>query len=154
MEIRKATEKDIPQIIKLLYQVQKVHSDKRPDLFKAGGKKYSEEQLLEILGDTKKPIFVAVEEGIVLGYSFCMLLSQDSSNLTNIKTLYIDDLCVNEEARGKNIGSKLYQYVLEFAKSEGCYNVTLNVWTCNEAAMKFYEKCGMQVQKMGMETIL
>ena len=42
LKIRRAKECDIPIIDKLLYEVHKVHSDVRPDLFKAGAKKYSE----------------------------------------------------------------------------------------------------------------
>ena len=51
-------------------------------------------------------------------------------------------------------GKKLYEFVVKFAKEEGCYNLTLNVWSCNESAMKFYEKCGLVPQKIGMEYIL
>nr|MCR4790816.1 GNAT family N-acetyltransferase [Treponemataceae bacterium] len=67
---------------------------------------------------------------------------------------YIDDLCVDENIRGQHIGKSLYDYVLQFAKEEGCYNLTLNVWTLNPNAMKFYEKCGLLPQKIGMEKIL
>jgi GNAT superfamily N-acetyltransferase len=63
-------------------------------------------------------------------------------------------LCVDERQRGKHIGSTLYNYVLDFARSERCYNVTLNVWTCNPSAMKFYKKCGLKPQKVGMEKTL
>ena len=57
-------------------------------------------------------------------------------------------------ARGGHIGTKLYEYVLDFAKKSGCYNVTLNVWADNTAALKFYENIGLRVQKIGMEKIL
>ena len=97
----------------------------------------------------------ADENGQVLGYAFCIFKQYLNDNiLTDIRTLYIDDLCVDEQIRGQQIGRKLYDAVLAFAKQEGCYNVTLNVWACNEAAMRFYEKCGLKVQKMGMEVVL
>ena len=51
--IRRAEKKDIPALGRLLFQVHKVHSDVRPDLFKAGEKKYTEEDLVEILSDEK-----------------------------------------------------------------------------------------------------
>jgi ribosomal protein S18 acetylase RimI-like enzyme len=95
------------------------------------------------------------ENDEVLGYAFCQFIQHiDNNILTDIKTLYIDDLCVDEEKRGMHIGKQLYEYVLDFAKKQGCYNVTLNVWSCNENAMKFYEKCGLVPQKVGMEVIL
>ena len=154
--IRRAVEKDIPGLDKLLYQVLEVHHSGRPDIFKADTKKYTDEQLKEILKDDSKPIFVAVDENNnVLGYAFCILQQHLNDNvLTDIKTLYIDDLCVDENTRGKHIGHSLYEFVLDYAKKIGCYNVTLNVWSCNESAIKFYEKQGLKPQKIGMEKIL
>lgn len=155
MVIRRAESKDIPQIDKLLFQVNKVHSDGRPDLFKAGAKKYTDDELNKILLDDKTPVFAAVDDNdTVLGYAFCIFECAHSGAMCNVKTLYIDDLCVDENCRGRHIGTELYKYVLDFAKKSGCYNVTLNVWALNENARKFYEKCGLSVLKIGMEKIL
>ena len=156
MNIRRATENDIKGVDRLLFQVQELHHTGRPDLFRAGAKKYTAAELASLFQEEKTPVFVAAdEEGHILGYAFCILLQQtDSHILTNIRTLYIDDLCVDEACRGQHIGKALYQYVLSYAKEKGCYNVTLNVWACNESAIKFYEKCGLVPQKIGMEKIL
>ncbi|MBQ8184397.1 MAG: GNAT family N-acetyltransferase, partial [Lachnospiraceae bacterium] len=128
----------------------------RPDLFKANAKKYTDAELAEIIADNARPIFVGTDEaGEVLGYAFCVFQQHIGNNiLTDIRTLYIDDLCVDETRRGMHIGKQLYEYVLAFAKAQGCYNLTLNVWSCNESAMRFYEKCGLVPQKIGMEKIL
>lgn len=156
MNIRRAEEKDIEGINQLLYQVLMVHHNGRPDLFKGNVKKYTDEELLDIIQDDKRPIFVGVDEcEHVLGYAFCVFQQHIGDNiLTDIKTLYIDDLCVDENIRGQHIGRQIYEYVLAFARKQGCYNVTLNVWSCNENARKFYEKCGLVPQKIGMEKIL
>lgn len=156
MVIRRAKNTDIDGINKLLLQVLMVHHNGRPDLFKANTKKYTDEELFAIIADDTKPIFVAVDESDeVLGYAFCVFQQHINSNIfTDVKTLYIDDLCVDEEKRGMHIGKTLYEYVLAFAKQNACYNVSLNVWACNESAMKFYESCGLVPQKVGMETIL
>lgn len=157
MNIRRAKEKDMDRINELLRQVCMVHHIGRPDLFKGNNnRKYTNEQLLGIIHDDLRPIFVAVDEADqVMGYAFCIFQQHLNDNiLTDIKTLYIDDLCVDENIRGRHIGKTLYEYVLKFAKEQGCYNVTLNVWNCNETAMRFYENCGLKPQKIGMETIL
>lgn len=156
MKIRRAEEKDMKEIDDLLYQVLMVHHNGRPDLFKADTKKYTDEELEEILNDPARPVFVAVDaDGKVSGYAFCMVQQyQNHNTLTDVKTLYIDDLCVDEHCRGQKTGTKLYEYVLAYAKQSGCYNVTLNVWSCNESAMKFYKACGLVPQKVGMEKIL
>ena len=157
MMIRRAEIRDMADIDRLLFQVAEVHHKGRPDIFKGAAKKYTDEELAEIIADDLRPIFVAVDDNDahVLGYAFCIFQQHVGSGvLTDIKTLYIDDLCVDETIRGQHIGSKLYAYVKDFAKAAGCYNVTLNVWTLNEGAQKFYEACGMKPQKIGMETIL
>lgn len=155
MNIRRAKESDINVIDKLLYEVHKVHSDVRPDLFKAGSKKYTDDELRQILSDNSRPVFVAEKNGKVLGYIFCVYQQHIGNNsLTDIKTLYIDDLCVDEAARNMNIGSLLYNYAVDYARENGFYNVTLNVWADNINAVKFYEKLGLKIQKIGMEKIL
>ncbi len=154
--IRAAKNEDINDIIKLLRQVADIHYEGRMDLFKDNSSKYNEKQLREILDDVDRPVFVAVDDNEnVIGYVFCVFRQFfDDNILTNVKTLYIDDLCVEQDSRGRNIGKKIFDFVLNFAKLNDCYNITLNVWSCNEAAKKFYEKCGMLPQKICMEMIL
>ena len=156
MKIRRAEERDMDGINSLLCQVLTVHHNGRPDLFKANAKKYTDEELKAILKDDARPIFVGVdEEENVMGYAFCVFQQHIGNNiLTDVKSLYIDDLCVDEKIRGQHIGRQLYEYVLDYARKSSCYNVTLNVWSCNESARKFYEKCGLVPQKIGMEKIL
>ena len=154
--IRRATKNDINGLQSLLRQVLEVHHNGRPDIFKSGCEKYTYGELELLITDDLRPIFVYVnEQNEVLGYAFCIFQQHLNNNiLTDIKTLYIDDLCVDENRRGQHIGKQLYEYVLAFAKEQGCYNVTLNVWSLNESAMKFYESCGLIPQKVGMEKIL
>ncbi len=155
MEIRFAKAQDVPGIIKLLQQVGRVHHEGRPDLFRVNAQKYGPSQVLGMLDKSDTPIFVAVEGEKVLGYGFCMMETYWQNTVMNDRvTLYIDDLCVLEECRGQHIGTAIYQHILEYAKYRGCYNVTLNVWSCNESAMKFYESLGLKPQKVGMEAIL
>ena len=156
MEIRRAEEQDIIGIMKLLRQVNDIHAEGRPDIFIKGLTKYDEEGLKNILQDPNTPVFVAIDnDNELAGYCFCII--EDHSeyvNLKPIKTLYIDDLCVDENQRGKHVGQRLFEYVKSYAKETGFYNVTLNVWTCNPKAHKFYEAMGLKPMKTVMETIL
>ena len=155
-KVRKAEEKDIPKILKLLVQVDMVHHLGRPDIFKGPATKYNENELREILKDSSTPVFVCVDENDApLGHAFCVHKQViGNSVITDIKTLYIDDICVDKDARGKHIGKSLYDFVIDYAAKNGFYNVTLNVWSCNEAAMRFYEAMGMKPQRIVMEKIL
>ena len=156
MKVRIAQEKDIERIHSLLAQVAMVHHKGRPDLFKPGKSKYTDEELKDLLQDSNRPILAAVDDNDCMqGYAFCIFQQyKDHNIMTDIKTLYIDDLCVDETMRGKHIGRLLYNAALDYAREHGCYNLTLNVWSCNESAMKFYESCGLKPQKVGMEVIL
>lgn len=155
MNIRFAAVRDIPGMIDLLQQVGEVHHQIRPDLFRAGAQKYDEAALQALLADPKRPILIAEIEEKVAGYAFCILqITENDSVLRDRKVLYIDDLCVDEALRGKGIAGALYEKVLDYARELHCDAVTLNVWCGNDGAMKFYEKCGLKPQKIGMETIL
>ena len=155
MEIRLANNTDIPGMIELLKQVGEVHHRIRPDLFRSGAQKYSEADLAQLLQDETRPIFVGIEDGQMLGYCFCMIEEvKDNPVLCDVMSLYIDDLCVDENIRGKHVGSRLYDYVCGYAKSIGCKSVTLNVWCGNDSAMRFYESRGMKPRKIYMEANL
>ena len=156
MHIRKAEEKDILKIMELLGQVLQIHADIRPDVFIPGTTKYSEEELKAILKDEEKPIYVAVnEEDVCIGYAFCQIQEQPfSNNMVPFKSLFIDDLCVDQQIRGQHIGENLFEYVKSEARKLNCYEVTLNVWSGNTSAEKFYEKMGMRTKERQMEYIL
>ena len=154
--VRRAEEKDIPKILELLVQVDMVHHQGRPDIFKGPATKYNAGQLKTIIHDNNTPVFVCVDENdIPLGHAFCIHKQITSDPvLTDIRTLYIDDICVDSSARGNHIGKSLYDFVISYAKEHHYYNVTLNVWCCNPSAIKFYEAMGLIPQKISMETII
>lgn len=154
--IRLAQNKDLDSLMELLHQVNDIHADGRPDLFIKGHTKYSPYEVLGIIGNPDTPVFVfADDNGEVEGYCFCIVQDNtQSKHVVPIKTLYIDDLCVDKDCRSKHIGSQLYFHVREYAKANGFHNITLNVWQCNPTAMKFYESIGLKPMKVGMEDIL
>ena len=153
--IRRAKEKDIHKIGELLSQVCLVHHEGRPDIFNIG-RKYCEDELKALINDESRPILVFVDENDeVMGYCFCIYQQHiNNSVLSDVKTLYIDDLCVDEKLRGKHIGKELYEAALSLARESGCYNLTLNVWSCNRTALRFSEAQGLVPQKICMEKIL
>ena len=109
MFIRKAEEKDIPRILELLGQVLQIHADIRPDIFIPGTTKYTTDELTELLKNEEKPVYVAADEAdVCVGYAFCQLKEQPfSNNMVPFKSLFIDDLCVDQETRGQHIGESL-----------------------------------------------
>lgn len=153
--IRPAEEADIPRLEALLYQVHALHAEGRPDLFIPGCKKYTADQLREILANREDtPVFAALLDGVLVGYCFCVRRVQSWPSMQPVTTLYVDDLCVDRTCRGHGIGTALYEYAVAYARRRGYHNLTLNVWSCNPSAMAFYQKCGLSVQKVGMELLL
>ena len=86
MLVRRAEIKDIEKINELLLQVAMVHHYGRPDLFKANCRKYKNDELVEIVKDDNRPIFVAEDDGVVMGYAFCVITDRKDDNvLTDMK---------------------------------------------------------------------
>ena len=157
LTVRRAEARDIPRLMELLLQVNMVHHVGRPDLFKGPTTKYDETELTALIDDGRKPVFVCEDEsGLVLGHGFCQLLGFPEGHrlMQPVQTLYVDDICVDEAARGRGVGRAIYDFILNYARAQGCHNVQLTVWSCNPGAIRFYEALGMDVQKLGMETIL
>lgn len=156
MQIRNAEKKDTQQILNLLRQVLELHAAIRPDLFIPGTTKYTADELNSIFTNPSRQTYVAVDENdAVVGYAFCEIKEHmQSNNIVPHTELYIDDLCVDRSARGRQIGKQLFLHVQETARQMGCYEITLNVWAGNDGASAFYDKMGMKPQSTRMELIL
>ena len=156
MEIRKARKDDLNGIEQLLVQVNNLHVELRPDIFVANAVKYDEEKFDALISSDKTPVFVAVDdEGKVIGHLFCSIRDyKQVAVYKDFKTLFIDDLCVDETTRGQGVGKALYEFAIGYAREKGCYDVTLNVWEGNKSARAFYEKMGMFPKETQMEYIL
>ena len=156
MNIRRAEDRDLEAVLILLSQVLEIHAEIRPDLFVSGTRKYTEEELKAIFRDGSRPVFVAENEaGQVLAYCFCIIQDvSGSNNQRDSRSLYIDDFCVDEKSRGQHVGRVLFDYVSAYARSIGCYDITLNVWEGNDTARSFYERLGFTPRKTYMEKMI
>lgn len=155
MEIRFAKVSDVPAILDLLRQVGDIHHQGRPDIFRLGAQKYSASEVIAMLDDPNNPIFIAAEGEKVLGYGFCQMIRHDKDPvMTDRLELYLDDLCVDASTRGMGVGKALYEAIRKYAKARNCHSVSLNVWSCNESAHKFYVNLGLTPRKTYMEELL
>lgn len=148
---------DIPRLQELFAQILIVHHQARPDVLKVKGSKFTDKELEGVIGDANKPLFVYEDEaGTILCHLFLIIkeVSENDGPQKPIKTLFIDDLCVEEKARGQKLGEKLYQFALDYATEQECYNATLHVWNDNQGALDFYEHLGVKPRYTEMKTIL
>lgn len=88
---------------------------------------------------------------------FC-LDSLINQSIADYEIIAVDDASTDESLEILREYESKYPWkfkaIQQYAKEQGCYNVTLNVWACNESARCFYEHCGLVPQKIGMEKIL
>ncbi len=155
MQIRKALDKDADKILALLAQVEHIHYLGRPDIFRLNGTKFTAEELRELMRDESRPIFVAEEDGEVVGYTFCIINEvKDSTMLLDAKTLHLEDVCVDESKRDLGVGGRLMEFAKSYAKEIGCVRIDLDVWEFNDGARRFYEKYGFTCQKRRMDLTL
>ncbi len=156
MIIRKARMEDRLGIERLLKEVNNLHQKLRPDIFIENAIKYNEEQFNALISNGATSVFVAVDdEGKVIGHLFCSIRDyKQVAVYKDFKTLFIDDLCVAESAHRQGIGKSLFDFALKYARQNGCYDVTLNVWSGNDSALAFYGKMGMFPKETQMEYIL
>lgn len=150
---RRAKPADCDQIIALLENIAALHHNGRPDIYKAGIRKYSPEEFAFLLEDEDSPVFVAADENDrVMGYIFGELHRyKNHPYFTDRTELYIDDFCVDEHLRGQHIGTRLFEGVKAWAKQSGIDFIYLNVWEFNESAIRFYESLGMTTRRRYME---
>ena len=154
--VRPAKKEDHPAAERLLRQIAQLHADLRPDIFRPASQKYDKLQFAALLRNKNSPILVAQDEhGEVLGYAMLQVKTiRKSPVFCPRQFLYVDDLCVDETARGQGIGMALMEGVRNLAKERGIKTIQLNVWERNESAIKFYERLGFQTQRRGLEMII
>lgn len=151
MNVRNAQIEDVNKISELMLQVAKIHSNARKDIFK---EKSIEEIKTEFNNriNNKENILVAEENNNIYGVVVYKIKEvKEHINLKDRTTLYIDELVVDEKVRKMGIGKNLFSEVKKIAKEKNYDAVELNCWNFNESAIQFYEKCGMNIQRLIME---
>lgn len=151
MIIRNAKINDINQMIPLMFQVAQMHYYKRKDIFKEKGVEEIKLELKDRL-ENNENILVAEENNSIVGVIiFKIKVVKEHVNLIDRKVMWIDELVVDKNLRGKGIGKRLFDEAKKYAKNNECDDIELNCWNFNENALKFYEKCGMTTQRKIME---
>lgn len=145
MEIRDMESKDYPEIDRLMKELHELHVKGRPDLYTELEHPYSQEEFEKIVDDPETIAIVSQEEDKVIG--LCIGTLRKKSGMVEMRTLYMDDLVVDRDYRGKGIASQLYREMEERGRKAGAKRLDLMVWEFNERARRFYENQGMRPQR-------
>lgn len=145
--IRPMAEGDYPVFDRFEAALHEMHRQARPDLFVPCEHPASEEEFRKMLDNPLCVKLLAEQGGRPLGMLVAYLREPDGSPIQRpMKTAYISDLYVAEEARRMGAGKALYQAAQSRAKAWGAEFWGLTAWPFNEAALKFYESLGFTVQ--------
>ena len=153
--IRSAVQSDCTKIRPLQKEIADLHHAGRPDLFREEARYYRDEAFAEKLSAEDNFIFIAEDEGDVVGYAFAWVI--DYKNHTTYKPFlcfYIDDICVLSSHRRRGIGRMLFEKCRAQAEECGCKMMDLGVWGFNREAIAFYESMGMRERLRKMECTL
>ena len=152
MQIRNMVLNDYNEVDRLMAQVHQLHVNGRPDLYIDVDHIYSFDQFKEMVENEDMITILAEDEEKVVG--ICMVSMRARTCMVKRRTAYMEDLCVDEECRGKGIGKKLFLYAKDLSVKMGAERLDLMVWDFNESARKFYESMGMKPQRYIYETML
>lgn len=153
--VRPAVQSDREKIRPLQKEIAVLHHEGRPDLFRTEGRYFTDNSFAERLDMPDHYVFIAESAGEVIGYAFANVVKyRGHSTYIDYDSFYIDDICVLEKCRRNGVGEALFDRCAETARSNGCYNMFLNVLAFNDGAIAFYERMGMREQMKKMELVL
>ncbi|WP_181150839.1 GNAT family N-acetyltransferase [Paenibacillus sp. PCH8] len=157
VSIRKAEVKDYQGVSFLMDELQQMHVEARPDIYRMLQPRMEEKEFGELLNTDKRYLYVAEfsETGVILGYGSAELsIIQDVDLLVNRNMLYIHELVINSQYRGQGTGKQLIHAFIELGRSLQAHSVELSVSTFNAGAQTFYEQMGLAVRSSRMEYML
>lgn len=149
IRIRNAEPDDYETVEAIMKQVQKMHIDWRPDIYK-----YSETVLpREIYGQAAADgaFFVAEYKGQVAGVLFVVYRHIESANQVTRDVIFVDSMAVDEEFRGRGIGHAFFDFLRELKRRNGYDGIELQVNAKNKAARKMYADYGFTDKSINME---
>ena len=150
VEVRQATEADIPRILELYRQLAITSSpaeekqDPSPESFK--------ESFGRIQAQAGHELLVAEEDGQVTGTLVLLIVPNLSHN--GLPWACVENMVVEEGRRRTGTGRTLIQYALERAHDEGCYKVQLMSTNSRKDAHAFYEAIGFKASAKGFRLYL
>ena len=148
--IRKATADDINQTAEIYKELHEHHNQIRPDFYRSPDMDFYRSQLAEQLDY----VFVIEDGGVIQGYATLFVDMRDDCIHIARKRCYVDHFAVKQEFRGQGIGSKLMQFIREYALENDCTAIELGVWYENYDAVNFYGKNGFVPRTLNLELIL
>ena len=145
-----ATLSDREAINELALQVHAMHVQWRPDLYEMVEELYPEQRVKEAIA--QRSLYVAKVDGLVVGYVSARMRAVDFPGVVKRKIMLIEEFAVEESCRGNGIGTEMMRDLRALAKAFRCTDLQLSVYPQNDDAVGFYQKCGLMIQSITMQS--
>ena len=133
MIIRPAEEQKLERVNVLRKQVNDLHVEGKPSVFKTNFYDGLSDYIYEIQNDDKKEIIVAINEGEIVGYAVLAQINRaETPFMYERDFLYIDEIGVDKDLRRHGVASEIISYILDYAKDKGFKRVQLKMWKFNQ----------------------
>ena len=152
MSVRFAKEEDLGRINELRRQVNDLHVQGKPEVFKPGFSQELQNHLYTIWNDPAQEIAVSEREGVIAGFAVLHRIYKPGNPFMKERDfLDIDEFCVDSAFRRQGVGTEMIAFIREWAKVKGVARIELNMWEFNQEALKFYEAVGFTTYRRYME---
>ena len=152
MNIRFASENELDRVNELRKQVNELHVEGKPDVFKPGFNDDLRDFIKEIWNDPDKRIVVAESGDTLCGFAIINHITKpENPFMFERDFLDIDEFCVDEAFRRQGVATELVAFIKRFAKENNIHRIELNMWEFNKDALAFYEAAGFETFRRYME---
>ena len=144
-----ATAADRSAVNELALQSHMLHVQWRPDIYSEVEEYFTEEEFAQLIRERK--LYAAKLENTVVGFTLLTQHRFDGSGILPRKVMSVDEFVVHETCRGHGIGKAMMEDIHALARAFRCSDLQLKVYPQNDDAVGFYQKCGFQIQNIGMQ---
>ena len=140
---------DYERVSQIMDQVQQLHVEWRPDVYKPASPLITMDMFEAILKDENW--YVAEADGVVVGILELMKRHVESPAQVTKDVLFISTMAIDEKYRGKGIGHLFFEKVKRLKQEKGYDTIELQVNAKNRLAYEMYRKYGFTEKSINME---
>lgn len=150
--IRPARREDLPRVNEVRRQVNDVHVEGRPDIFRAGWNEALQSHVYEAFDDANCDVIVALAGDTLCGFATVQLIRRPETPYSLARDFYrVEEFGVDEAHRRMGVATALVEYMKRDAVKRGLGRLELDVWAFNRGALAFYEAAGFTTYRHYME---
>jgi len=152
MIIRFAKENELVRVNELRKQVNDLHVEGEPDVFKEGFNDELRDHVYDIWNDSEQEIVVADSDGTICGFAVLHHIVKPATPFMYERDFMdVDEFCVDKEYRRQGVASEIITFIRKYAKERGFNRIELNMWEFNQDALAFYEAVGFKTYRRYLE---